>query len=394
MTRVGYRSYENSVGNASSLRAGSPLSNRTTAHIWPGDPSLHQVYGPATRTLAAGFISYGLHVRVIETAVKDSAMRPGLLRVLHSSVRPGDLFVSISRSVQGVPWQWLRSKGVYRVSYSTDLGMCRQLRGREELIDELWSYTRADLEICKEVLPGTPLRAVPPGFVPPRVEMQAQCAGCSLGAWDRLQSAASGSELDEGAAPEPVFFLGSAKPVKRARCLATLNATTFASSLMVKVVWRKDQLAKLINAHSFALNIHRECGACDASAARKTPDGDARFFQCLKHTPVEFFRLADLLSAGVHVVSEMGHPDDMVSLKGIVSFARTLGDMPRVFHEAVRAERQAPTGAHSQLGASMDGHMGWRTRSMLRIQHAYIARFQPAVLLRKAGFGELLTSPT
>ena len=43
---------------------------------------------------------------------------------LNTSVQPGDFFVSIAyQFVELVPWIWLKERGVYRVMYSTDVGM-------------------------------------------------------------------------------------------------------------------------------------------------------------------------------------------------------------------------------------------------------------------------------
>ena len=211
--------------------------------------------------------------------------------------------------------------------------------------------THADLETCGH-LPA-PVRFVPPGHAPPLRELRRLCPECDFGAAWAAEDAAARAGDAPVSPPIPILagtaargrqvasderklllLVGDLSGPRRA-CLARLNASHPAFVARVELVSRTHgaALSRLLAARSLALNLHKGCGerrwGCDGLAAA----------QCT--VPLEFFRLATLLDHGLTVISEPVHPRDAAEAQGLVSFARSVEDLPRALGGAEAASSKS-----------------------------------------------------
>ena len=390
------------------------------------DGRLATMLAPAIETIQSGLEAAGVLVRVAVLPAGTDAVI--LARVL-AWLQRADTFMWVGPMPKHVSvwaassWAELRDRGVRTVMYNTEpvlklppAPIPSPARGAQYLrvqprwcmvskvsslvpphvwphVDELWDYSRANLQQCGRLPPAQPskggrlggqagwgrteyvhlhrgvrvlklsrapvLRHVPPGFL-------ASTAALLEKAGSRSSHAATNTSGSCLGAPCSLF-LGDASLGERPACFRTLSGPleleagvpgnvamrndVFTPAALMALVneWRHGRTMGSVNGDGrplVVLNLHKHCQDHSGSIQ-----------------PFETMRASQLLSVGALLVSQASHREDQTPYDGLVTFA----PLPEL--------RQALDDALASPGSAIDAT---RRAALFR------ERFQPAEILARA----------
>lgn len=349
------------------------------------DGRLATMLAPAIETIQSGLKAAGVHVRVaVLPAGADATMLAQVLAWLNRAdtfmwVGPMPKHVSVWA---GSSWAELRSRGVRTIMYNTEpvlrlppAPISSPTRGAHYQrmqprwcmvskvsslvpphvwphVDELWDYSRANLQQCGRLPPAQPgkggrlggqagwgrteyvhlhrgvrvlklsrapvLRHVPPGFLASMAALLEE-----VGSSSRSREATNTSSSCSG---EPCsLFLGDASLGERPACFRMLSGPlelktgmpgnvamrndVFTPAALVALVndWRHSRTTASVTSGRqplVVLNLHKHCQ--DRSGSIQ---------------PFETMRASQLLSVGALLVSQASHREDQTPYDGLVTFA-------------------------------------------------------------------------
>ena len=319
------------------------------------------MYSPVVDTLKRGFEALGARVRI--HAGPTGAVRSA------GSLLLGDvlIFVGMCGGVCGkLPLVKLGKRGVLRIKYNTEPSV--NANGTTSLprclthgeFDEVWDYSLANIAPCvPDSLRGRRhalavnngsngrrlvFRHVPPGAMaslslPPRA---------SAGHTPRRAAAFMGMLPSAGTAYAST---------SRSHCYTEIHAAVGGAGQLVhrNNVWNYKSLENVVITHAVFLNLHKGC--------RNT------------NSPLETLRLAPLLSAGAHVVSERAYAADEADYSEWVTFS-TVDRLPAVLNAtlslASRRDRVAESKAREARVTTFLRRFSPSEVRLLIQQHAYI----------------------
>lgn len=279
--------------------------------IWHGerpDGRLLFMYSLIVGTLRDGFEASGAHVSVNQIPHAHSLAHNGFGGSL-SVLRRGDAFVWVGPKQHATPpWALLGQRGVRRLYYQTEplSGGCflppyrkavlPSMPLRDLLVDEIFDYSRSNLEHCRRHPDAPPLRYLPPGYTRaawawgPRLALGPELHGSA-------QLAADSSPRGESA--PRALFLGDPDLEERARCFDGLRALVRP----VNHIWNVSAFRTLCDGSvAIFVNVHKRCTQSELTQ------------------PFEAVRAAQVLSAGGLLLSQRAHPADEAEYAGLVEF--------------------------------------------------------------------------
>mmetsp|Transcript_44553 Transcript_44553/g.115845 ORF Transcript_44553/g.115845 Transcript_44553/m.115845 type:complete len:399 (-) Transcript_44553:46-1242(-) len=285
------------------------------------------MFDPILFTAAAGFAKAGASVALVTNRDTDTMLQ-NIESAAQVGKRPVVLVVGFDRVPRGYgkTADWVSSnakmRGAYIVLYQPEPLDCPTIDHIERHeADEVWDYSLANIEYCKPRLPNVTYRYVPPGYV---------------ASYDLNIDLHSPKRTERS-----VGLLGAASLQRRS------EVERYRKLLPGKVEFKHNisgtpALKEYLEEFPIQFNLHRLPG---------------------KSSPMDAFRMSQLLSSKGCVISAPAHPKDMARYRDIVHFISENGE----------AHRLARLGKSSHQ-CQEDAHL------------LFMLRFDPFRLLQESGF--------